>query len=59
MPMLAEPCESETSLKTGFALGKLLPTRTVSVLPLTSIVATPLLASVREDVCCTLVLLAV
>ena len=59
MPMLAVPCASETSLKTGFVLGKLLPTRTVSVLPFTSIVATPLLASVRADVCCTEVLLAV
>ena len=59
MPMLAEPCASETSVKTGFALGKLLPTRTVSLLPFTTIVATPPLASVRADVCCTEVLLAV
>jgi hypothetical protein len=59
IPMLAEPWASETSLKTGFALGKLLPTRTVSVWPFTAIVATPPAASVRADVCCTEVVLAV
>ena len=59
MPMLAEPRASETSLKTGLALGKLLPTRTISVLPFTAIVAMPLAASVRADVCCPEVLAAV
>ena len=59
MPMLAEPRASETSLNTGFPLGKLAPTRTVSVLPFTAIVAIPPAASVRAEVCCTEVVLAV
>jgi hypothetical protein len=40
-------------MKTGLALGKLFPTLTVSLLPFTVILATPPLASVRADVCCT------
>lgn len=53
MPILATPCASETSVKTGFELGKLFPILTVSLLPFTAIVATPALASVRPDLCCT------
>src|SRR6266550_2501975 len=59
MPMLAEPGASETSVKTGLALGKLFPTLTVSLLPFTAIMATPPLASVRAEVCGTEVLRAV
>jgi hypothetical protein len=36
-------------LKSGFALGKLWPTRTVCVVPLTEIVTDPVRASVRTE----------
>lgn len=46
-PIRATPPATETSLKSGFALGKLAPTRTTWMRPLTEILAAPFAASVR------------
>ncbi len=48
MPIRATPCVTETSLKSGFALGKLAPTRTTWTRPLIEIVAAPVTASARR-----------
>src|SRR5215475_1598566 len=47
MPILTTPCATATSLNSGFELGKLAPTRTVSTDPLTESVTAPVFASVR------------
>ena len=47
MPILATPLVTETRRKSGFALGKLAPTRTTCTRPLTAILAAPVTASVR------------
>ena len=52
MPIFTTPWEIETSLKSGFELGKLPPIRTVWGLPLTEIVALVAPASVRDAVSC-------
>src|SRR5438270_13143904 len=51
IPILATPWATETSVKSGFELGKLAPIRTVWTLPLTWSIAAPVLASVRLYVC--------
>jgi hypothetical protein len=48
MPIRATPPVTETSLKSGFPLGKLAPTRTTWTRPLTVILAAPFAASVRD-----------
>ena len=50
IPTFATPLLlTETSRKSGLALGKLVPTRTIWTRPLTEIRAAPLTASVRLD----------
>src|SRR4249920_2080968 len=44
----ATPCETATRLNSGFALGKLAPTRTSATRPLIAIRAAPVAASVRN-----------
>ena len=48
----AAPFVTATSRKSGFALGKLLPSRTISTRPLTEILAVPVVARVRAAVVC-------
>src|SRR5579884_2628669 len=48
MAIRATPLPKETSRKSGFALGKLVPTRTTWARPLTTILAAPVTASTRD-----------
>ena len=51
IPIRATPFLTETSLNSGFALGKLAPTRTTWMLPLIEILAAPVTARTRVECC--------